>query len=62
MGYGGRQEHFFPRRVDIEEDEEIPQEGAEVDPNKPIGKLIRSVRVFCGPQSTLAITGLFLCI
>lgn len=59
LGYGGKQEHFFPRRVDIEEESEFHEEDdeQEINRNGPIGKLLRSVRVFCGPKSTSIITG-----
>lgn len=49
LGYGGKQEHFFPRKIDVESEPEEEDEK---------GKRIQGIRIYCGASSTAIISGM----
>lgn len=61
LGYGGKQEHWFPRKVDVKVLEEGQDVGNDSDEEQKELKYqkIFGVKVFCGLHSTAIISSEF---
>ena len=58
MGYGGKQEHWFPRKVDLkvlEAGQKIESDSEEEQQELKYKKIF-AVKVFCGVHSTAVIS------